>query len=273
MPTSRHGLAGAGVALLAAGLMLPSAAARAADPFEIQVYDGTADPPGVPGLELHVNHVENGVNAPPPAAPADGVTHFTLEPSLGITPWWELGAYLQTALRADGTFDYAGVKLRTKFVTPPDFYPHVRLGVNVELAWLPAAYDPDRWGGEVRPIAAWEDRRWLLAVNPIVGTPLAGAGARSGPTFEPAALALWKARGVIAAGLEYYASLGPIGGFHAARDQEHYLFEVVNLLAVERLEVNVGVGEGLTSGSNGWVVKTIVGWTLEPATPRPGPSH
>ena len=272
MPTSRHGLAGWGAALLAAGLLLP-APARAADPFEIQVYDGTAQPPGVPGVELHVNHVGGGVNAPPPEAPSDGSTHFTLEPSLGVTRWWELGAYLQTALRADGTFDYAGMKLRTKFVTPPDFHAHVRLGVNVELAWLPAAYDPDHWDGEIRPIAAWEDARWLLVANPIVGTPLAGASGRAGPTFEPAAMAVVKVRGVISAGLEYYASLGPLGGFHAVRNQEHYVFEVVNLLAVERLEFNLGVGEGLTAGSNGWIVKTIIGWSLEPATPRPGPSH
>ena len=271
MPTSRH-LAGWCPALIAAGLSLP-APARAVDPFEIQVYDGTANPPGVPGLELHVNHVGGGVNAPPPAAPSDGSTHFTLEPSLGVTTWWELGGYLQTALRADGGYDFAGVKLRTKFVTPPSFHPHVRLGVNLELAWLPAAYDADHWGGELRPIAAWEDARWLLVVNPIVGTPLAGAAARSGPTFEPAAMAVVKLGGVVAAGLEYYASLGPIGGSHAGRDQEHYLFEVVNLLAVEHLELSLGVGEGLTAGSNGWIVKTIVGWALEPAAPRPGPAH
>jgi hypothetical protein len=27
-------------------------------------------------------------------------THFTLEPSLGIRPWWEIGGYFQMALRA-----------------------------------------------------------------------------------------------------------------------------------------------------------------------------
>ena len=205
-------------ATLVAALILPSSS-RAADPFEIQVYDGTADPPGAPALELHVNHVVNGVNTPPPATPADGITHFTLEPSVGLSTWWELGGYLQTALRADGRFEYAGVKLRTKFVTPPDFYPHLRLGVNVEIAWLPSAYDPGRWGGEIRPIGAWENARWLLAVNPILGTPLAGAAARSGPTLEPAATAMFKVGHRIAAGLEYYASLGPIGGFRAGRDR------------------------------------------------------
>jgi hypothetical protein len=43
-----------------------------------------------------------------------------LEPAIGITDWWEAGFYLQTALLADGSFDYAGSKLRTKFVIPHD---------------------------------------------------------------------------------------------------------------------------------------------------------
>ena len=50
----------------------------------------------------------------------------SVEPSLGLEPWWEVGAYFQTAVRRDGTFDYAGVKLRSKFVTPPTWHPHLR---------------------------------------------------------------------------------------------------------------------------------------------------
>src|SRR4051812_34971910 len=82
--------------------------ARAADPFEIQVYDATANDPGHAGLELHVNTVASGVReAAPPELPPHRQTHFTLEPSIGITPWWELGGYLQTTLRGDGHFDYS----------------------------------------------------------------------------------------------------------------------------------------------------------------------
>ena len=104
----------------------------AVDPFEIQVYDATANSPGVPGIELHVNRVFDGVRAAAsPELPAHHQTHFTLEPSLGIFPFLELGAYVQTALNADGSFAYAGTKLVTR-------------------------YDANRWGGEIRPIVAWD---------------------------------------------------------------------------------------------------------------------
>jgi len=234
--------------------------ARAVDPFEIQVYDGTANAQGEAGLEMHLNTVASGLTeATPPEIPPNHQTHLTFEPSFGMTPWWELGGYFQTALRGDGHLDYAGSKLRLKFVTPPGWDAHVRLGANFELSILPTRYDPDRIGSEIRPIAAWENDDWHFAVNPILGVSIGG---RSGPTFEPAVMALRKIGGVVSVGVEYYGDLGVITKPHALRDQEHYVYEVANLLSVDRLELNVGVGEGLTAGSNALVFKTIAGWTF-----------
>jgi hypothetical protein len=241
--------------------LVSPAEARAVDRFEIQVYDGTAHLPGVPGVELHVNTVPSGRPvAEPPELPAEGQWHFTLEPSLGIKPWWELGAYLQAAHLSDGSFAYAGAKFRSKFVTPPGFDPHWRLGANVELAVLPAAYDRDRWGFELRPIAAWEDEHWLFALNPIVDVSLAGPGWSDGPSFEPAFMAKYKIAGKVALGIESYASFGPIVGPSPWSEQEHYIFEAFDLLAVEGLELNAGIGEGFGAGSNGLVLKLIVGY-------------
>src|ERR1700722_557967 len=158
--------------------------ARATDPFEIQVYDGTANAPRVPGLELDTNYVVSGGTPPPaPEISEIGQTHFTLEPSLGVLPFWEVGGYFQMAVRKDGTVDYAGIKVRNKFVTPPGWHPHWRLGINVELSLLPQAYDRGRMGGELRPIAAWENESWAFAVNPIVDFEFHGADWRAGPTF------------------------------------------------------------------------------------------
>jgi hypothetical protein len=248
--------------------LLPARSARAVDPFEIQVYDGTANAPGVPGLELHVNRVFSGLKtAPSPELPQDQQTHFTLEPSLGLFPWWELGGYFQTAIRADGTFDYAGVKLRNKFVTPPGWHPHLRLGVNLEVSLLPERYDRNRWGGEVRPIVAWEDERWLFAANPIVDLSLAGPDSGAGPTFEPAVMAKVKIPDVVALGVEYYAAFGPIANPSPWSAIEEYVFAAGDLLAVPHFEVNVGLGAGIGPGSNPFVGKMILGyvWEREPA--------
>ena len=246
--------------LIAIALATFTRDARAVDPFEIQVYDGTANDPRQAGIELHLNTVARGVRtAEPPVLAPDHQSHATLEPSFGMTPWWELGGYLQTTHRSDGHFDYSGVKVRSKFVTPPKWHEHLRLGVNFEISALPSAYDPQRIGGEIRPIVAWEDDQWLFACNPIVEVPF---GASDGPAFAPALLAVRKIADVVSVGLEYYADLGPFAHFDALHAQQHYLYEVANLISIEDLELNVGVGEGFTDASNGLVFKVILGHTF-----------
>ena len=234
--------------------------AKGADAFEIQVYDGTANPPGVAGLELHANDALSGLKtAPPPEIPPHHLIHLTLEPSLGLTRFWEIGAYLQTAMRPDNGFDFAGAKLRSKFVTPPDWRVHLRLGCNVEVAYLPPRYEQQRWGTELRPIVAWESDHWLFAANPIVSVPLTQAAA----TFEPAAMALFKIPEKVSFGIEYYADLGAFVGAGYSEPQQHMLFEVVNLLGARDVELNIGIGEGLNAGSSRFVAKLVAGYSFD----------
>jgi hypothetical protein len=261
------------VAILAVAATRASGA-RAGDPFEIQVYDGTANPPLVPGVELHLNDWATGntSSAAPPEAPLHGQFHATLEPSLGILPWWELGAYLEGAVRADqGVVDWAGAKLRSKFVTPPTWSPHWRLGVNLEVSSLPTTYDHDQWGSEIRPIVAWHDEDWLFALNPILDQPFHGSDASQGPSFQPA-LKARRAVGPIALGIEYYATLGPLTQIAPWKDQEQQIFEVVDLLSVPDFELNAGVGEGLTESSAGVVFKMILGYEFGGGEETPPPA-
>jgi hypothetical protein len=252
------------------GTTLWAGSALAGDPFEIQVYDGTANGPGVAGLELHLNNWATGHRvAPPPESPLHGQWHATLEPSLGITPFWELGLYIQGAIRTDeGAVDWAGVKARSKFVTPPALGAHFRFGLNVELSYLPATYDANRFGSELRPIVAWQNREWLFAFNPILDQSFSGSGASLGPSFQPA-LKAWRTIGAVAVGFEYYATLGPLTAVLPAREEEHYVFEVIDLVGAPPFELNAGVGEGLTEASAGIIFKVILGYSFDepPALP------
>jgi hypothetical protein len=218
------------------------------DAFEIQVYDATALPAHAVGLELHSNAVIRG-------EPSDTrQTHFTLEPAVGIFSWWEMGAYFQTAFAPDGTFRYAGTKIRSKWVTPPKkhprtFWEHFRFGLNGEFSLLPVRFDPERWGVELRPLLAWENADLMIAANPNLDF------GKSGASFQPAAAALWKIQGRAAIGVEYY------GSFEERVQQ--YLFPVVNVLAIPHVEINFGGGIGLTTASNRFIAKMILGYAWD----------
>jgi hypothetical protein len=122
----------------------------------------------------------------------------------------------------------------------------------MELAYLPPEFDANQWGMELRPMAAWENEHFEFAVNPIVSLSF---GKPAGAAFEPAALAVYKFGERVSIGFEYYGTF--------AEKQEHYVFEVVNILAIDHVEVNIGFGQGLTTASSPFIAKMILGYTWE----------
>jgi hypothetical protein len=240
---------------------LAAGAARAVDPFEIQVYEGDINDPLQPGLELHTNFVADGRSAP--AFPGEAVPQHTLrttlEPSLGLLKWWELGAYLQLASAPGrGEAHFGGFKLRSKFVVPRRATGRFTLGVNFEVGRGTAALGSAAWDSELRPIIAWERGRFFAAINPIIGWSWSDPGA---PELEPCAKVRVDAGHHVGVGVEYYAGLGPVSKPAAWRHQEQFVYLAGDLLDGP-IELNAGVGRGLTAASDDWIVKAIVGKTF-----------
>jgi hypothetical protein len=244
-------------------LLLAARAATAQDPFEIQVYDSETAHPGETGLELHTNYVgQKNATAVPGQVAGDRGFHLTFEPHLGLAEWAELGGYLQTAVRPDGSYEYAGAKLRFKARLPRRFADAFGVALNMEVSALPRAFSESRFGAELRPIADVQAGRIYLSVNPILTFDLEGSLAGR-PQLEPAAKAevmLLPQRAGL--GVEYYGAIGPVDAPLSASQQVHRLFGVIDLVDVAagpvRLGINFGVGHDLAAG-NEWIVKSIVG--------------
>jgi hypothetical protein len=118
---------------------------------------------------------------------------------------------------------------------------------------------------------AFDSEQWLFVANPILELALAGPNASQAPSFAPALMAKFKLAGVVALGVEYYADFGPLSAPDPVREQQQYLFEAVDLLSIAHVEVNAGVGEGLSHESNALVLKAILGYSWDSArlwTPR-----
>ena len=254
----RAGSSSIAVARIAAFLATLAVAlpARAVDPFEIQVYDGTIEDPGEASLQLHLNHFAGSTTR---ASDVQGQSHATLEPAFGLTPWWDVGGYLQSALMPDGSFRYAGVKLRSEIATKTGDF---RFALNGEVSILPQEFDPDRWGAELRPIAAWDTRWFLFAVNPILTFSFRRASSENGPHLEPSVLAYGKFLQRYAAGIEYYAGLGPVGRIAPLAEQEQYVYLAGAVDVGGGCTLNLGLGHGFGDASDPFVAKGIVGCTV-----------
>jgi hypothetical protein len=230
-----------------AALVSISGVARAQDAFEIQVYDTETAERGESGLELHVNqHVITDV--------ADE-THLTFEPHYGLAAWAELGGYFQTAVTSTGDLAYAGVKLRLKLRRPHRAWDdRIGLAINGEVSAVPSRFEPQVWGGELRPIIDLMVGRLYAAFNPILSVELQGEVAGH-PQLEPAAKLTAKLVADVAVGVEAYGAFGPIDDLGSER--------ATRLLAVIDVsgswwDVNLGGGYGWGSTDH-VVAKLIVG--------------
>jgi hypothetical protein len=230
---------------------------------EIQVYNAAIAEVGQFTIQQHLNYVPLGVKEP--AFPGGLISNHSIngtpEFAYGLTDWWEVGLYLPFAIK-DQIFYSNAFKLRTLFVSPHADQRDFFYGINFEFSNETHPFAQTPYALEIRPIIGGRNSDYEFIINPIVDI---GFGKFGEQHFAPAARFARKLDQDLFVGLEYYSDFGQIGHFSTFANQEHTLFAVTDFkLGV--IDVNFGVGYGLTPASDRWVVKTILGY----AFPVPG---
>jgi hypothetical protein len=263
-------VAGSSVARGGAALVLGAIAvlpldlrsARAVD--EIQVYNAEINEVGQFSIEQHFNYTFNGRTAPdfPGGLIPNHALNGTPEFAYGVTDWFEAGLYIPWAVDGDGRVQSNNFKLRTLFVTPNADKKDFFYGLNFEYDFPSWPFVPSRFAMEVRPIIGWRNPQWEFIINPIIDFAWGQLGTVD---FAPAARLARNLGEDRFIGLEYYTGLGTPGNFQSFQQQSHQLFAVTDF-KVGKIDVDLGIGYGLTPGSDRWVAKTILSY----AFPVPG---
>ena len=250
---------GAGVILALAGLWWGAPAVAQTD--EIQVYDASIAAPGAFNLTLHNNYTPSGSDVPgfPGAIVANKSLNGVAEWAYGVTPWFEAGLYLPLySLTRDNALEYNGLKVRTLFVTPDAAKREFFYGVNFEFSFNTAHWDARRYTSEIRPIIGTHLGRFDLIFNPIVDNSWNGFSHLEFVPETRAAMAITEKYKVA---LEEYDDFGRVSHFLPASRQSHQLFAVIDINA-GWVDVEAGIGAGLTSGSDHRVIKLILSHDL-----------
>lgn len=246
-------------AACAALILGASVAWRAmAAPEEIQVYDDDMTAPGHYGLDLHVNDALRGHAQPDYAGarPSDGVLRVTPEFYRGLTDTLELGVYVLGARARDGQTAVDGAKVRLKYLAP-----HAEeggyWGLNLEVGRSATAVAPVPWNTELKAIAGWRSGPWRLAANLNVDTPLSAGG---GPATVEVTTRVARELGQgTVVGLEAYDTLGALSRPGPPDRFEHTVYVTFDR-PVADVDLQLGVGRGLTAVADPWVVKAILGF-------------
>lgn len=128
------------------------------------------------------------------------------------------------------------------------------LGANVEFSYNARRWDTTRFTSEIRPIVGWHLKPVDIIFNPILDTSYDGFG---NLVFAPSTRVAYTFPPGWAIAVEEYADFGPLNNVHSRSEQSHQLHWVVDHSGKE-LDVEAGVGVGLTSGSDTLTFKLIL---------------
>ncbi|HEV2331687.1 MAG TPA: hypothetical protein VGV16_00870 [Gammaproteobacteria bacterium] len=246
---------------LAALLLLSASSATRAAPEEIQVYLDDLVGTGNFGTDVHNNYVVSGSSTPdyPGAEAPEHVYRLTPEFYYGLSDTLELGLYVLTTRQPgrDPTFD--GSKLRLKFIAPHDEQQGAFWGANLEIGDTSLRVSPQPWGTELKGIYGYRWSRWLFAFN----TNLDWTG--TAPFAGPASLDVdsklaYLTDGGYQLGLESYNELGEFSHLGHLSEDSEVLYAVLDTDLGKSMDLNAGIGRGLTTASDRWVLKFILGF-------------
>ena len=241
-------------------LAISAAALRAQGNYEVQVYGSDTVPAGETMLEFHSNFTAAGTRSLVDGVlPTNHQFHETIEITHGFTPWFETGFYIFTSAQAGYGWKWVGNHIRPRFAVPESWRWPVGVSLSTEIGYQRPLYSPDTWTLEIRPIVDKQWKRWYVAFNPALERSLHGPGGKRGFEFSPNFKASYKLTRRVQGGLEYYGSLGPIGGFDPLREQQQQILPAIDLDLGPRWEFNFGVGIGMTRGTDHLLVKFILG--------------
>jgi hypothetical protein len=242
-------------------LVLLPLAASAQDNYEIQVYASETVAAGRTMVELHSNYTIDGeretING---VLPSNHALHETLEITHGFTPWFETGFYVFSSIQPHEGWEWVGDHIRPRVRVPESWNWPVGLSLSMEVGYQRPEFSEDTWTWEIRPIIDKQIGPLYLAINPAFEKSLEGQNSNQGFIFAPSAKASFELTKLIAVGVEYYSSLGPLGRFDTWNDQTHQIFPVVDLNFSPNWEFNFGVGFGLTHSTDDLLVKLILGY-------------
>jgi hypothetical protein len=243
-----------------AAIGLSARPASAIDFYEIQIYTAETETPAHLDLELHSNSVTTATGAEAHQTIRPYEIHETLEATYGLTPHIEIGQYLATTKLDNGNYEYAGARTKVHFgIAATDGWP-VRLGGNIELDYMRRQADDNPLSLELRPILEGDFKGFTIVANLACDKPFEGP--HSALNFAPSGEVTYALSHWVTPAVEYYGDMGQITEIPTVQSQQHFIVPALNFDLLPKLELNLGVGFGLTRASNGTFVKSIVGWNF-----------
>lgn len=196
----------------------------------------------------------------------EGLLRHTFEVEYGVTDRWTIAAYLDFEDPDGAEMKY--VQFRSVFLRYRLFNPGERFfdpAIYLEY-YIPREGERSEEHLETRLIFEKKMQGVDLRLNPIFDKKLTcpvvdPCEKVEGMEFEYGASAYLEVSRGVETGVELYGDMGEIANFKSPEKQKHYFFPAFKA-EIGPVEVNAGIGFGLTSASDDLVFKAIFAWEL-----------
>jgi hypothetical protein len=115
-------------------------------------------------------------------------------------------------------------------------------------------WDPKHYTSEIRPIIGWHFHPVDLIFNPILDNDFSRV---ENLDLAPASRLAYNFSPKWAVAVEEYSDYGPLSQLNSWNQQSHQLFGVIDHHG-KFLDIEFGVGYGLTDASDRWTLKLIL---------------
>jgi hypothetical protein len=154
---------------------------QAQDNYEIQVYGSETVAPKTTMVELHSNYTFQGSKTTVDGVlPSQHELHETFEITQGITPWFETGFYIFTAVPNNQGWQWVGDHIRPRVRAPESWHWPVGVSLSAEFGYARPIFSTSVWSLEIRPIVDNQKGRLYWSVNPAFDKAYTGPEAKTG---------------------------------------------------------------------------------------------
>ncbi len=231
------------------------------DNYEIQVYGSETVAKNHTMVELHSNFTFDGTkDTVQGVLPTNHMLHETVEITHGFSNIFEIGFYFFNAIGNDNRTAYVGSHIRPRIMAPKEWNWPVGVSLSIEGGYQKSQYSSDTWTLEIRPIVDKTMGKLYVSVNPTFDKSFKGANQNAGLVFSPNAKASYNLTKVVAAGFEYYGSIGPLNNIYPPPQQQQQLFFAIDLDWSPDWEFNCGYGIGNSPSTGNQIFKVILGY-------------
>ncbi|MBV9303554.1 MAG: hypothetical protein JOY62_02510 [Acidobacteriaceae bacterium] len=228
--------------------------------YEIQVYASETVPAGITMVELHSNFtVEGSKTTTDGTLPTNHQEHETIEITQGWTSWFETGWYIFTNIGPGQGYRWVGDHIRPRVRIPDSWEWPVGVSVSTEIGYQRSLFSRDTWTWEIRPIVDKQLGRWYLCFNPSLERSWHGPTVSHGVEFAPNVKVSYQVTKRVAAGLEYYGSVGNLITWDPVDEQQQQIVPALDFDLGPEWELNFGVGIGVTRSTDHLLIKMILG--------------